>query len=431
MIHDYSRWYAFLKGYVNIIHNRFYKNIYVSGLENIPVGKPVIFGPNHQNALMDPLAVLLTTPLQPVFLARADIFKSAIARPILRFLKILPVYRVRDGLKSLENNDDTFNESISVLEGKKQLALFPEARHHGQYFLLPLKKGIPRIALLADHKHKFNLDLQIVPVGIHYSNYFNYQSDLWINFGKPISVDAFKEAFEINPQQSHLLLRDKIADGIKPLILNIEDKEHYDEIKLILELYDTLQNSIKRSTYLSQMQTCVQTINNSTGKKKTDLLKNASKAVELLNINNLPLDSFSNSFRIKAKDVLELIVGLPVFLIGFAASFIYLIAPWFLYRNLKDRQFESSYKFIFQLLLSPVSYGLLAFLIIPWIIYSNIWISIVSFVALFFIGSYALNYRNKLICFFKRIKTSAKRKRIESHILALKKEIDSFFEQAD
>ena len=70
-------WFLFSK----VIHfylRLFYKRIIVEGKEHIPVGCPVIFAPNHQNALMDPLVVHFAARMQTVFLARADIFRIPI-----------------------------------------------------------------------------------------------------------------------------------------------------------------------------------------------------------------------------------------------------------------------------------------------------------------------------------------------------------------
>lgn len=72
-----KRWspgYAALKSYITLVHRIYYKKVFVQGKENIPANKPVIFAPNHQNALMDALAVISTVNKQPVFLARADMF---------------------------------------------------------------------------------------------------------------------------------------------------------------------------------------------------------------------------------------------------------------------------------------------------------------------------------------------------------------------
>ena len=117
-----NRWslgYEILKFLVKLIHDWFYRRIIIIGRKNIPKNKGVIFAPNHQNALMDPLAIIFTNSLQTVFLTRSDVFRSVLV-PIFSYFKMLPVYRIRDGAKSLKQNEEIFNkifllESISVL----------------------------------------------------------------------------------------------------------------------------------------------------------------------------------------------------------------------------------------------------------------------------------------------------------------------------
>ena len=74
-----------------------YRSFVVRGIENLPTDSPYIIAPCHQQALMEPLAVLCFAPKPPVFLARADLFNNPTLRRILTFLKIMPVYRIRDG----------------------------------------------------------------------------------------------------------------------------------------------------------------------------------------------------------------------------------------------------------------------------------------------------------------------------------------------
>jgi 1-acyl-sn-glycerol-3-phosphate acyltransferase len=91
-IEKYSNRYALLKSIAGFWHSKvFYRKVIVVGLENINPDDHLIYAPNHQNALMDALAVLFTNKGQPVFLARADIFKKKLVASILFFLKILPV----------------------------------------------------------------------------------------------------------------------------------------------------------------------------------------------------------------------------------------------------------------------------------------------------------------------------------------------------
>ncbi len=108
--------YLLFRELVRIPYSLFYRKINIIGKENIPRNKPIIFAPNHQNALMDPLAMLFSTPKQIVFLARGDIFKGNILITILTFLKILPVYRQHDGKAALKKNNAVFDESVDYLE---------------------------------------------------------------------------------------------------------------------------------------------------------------------------------------------------------------------------------------------------------------------------------------------------------------------------
>ena len=115
----YEKWstgYWCFKQYVRFIDWIIHNKTVLTGVENIPGDKPIVFAPNHQNALSDPMAILLHTKYQPVWLARADIFKKGIITFLLRFLKIMPIYRVRDGKEQLAKNERTFAHSIKVLE---------------------------------------------------------------------------------------------------------------------------------------------------------------------------------------------------------------------------------------------------------------------------------------------------------------------------
>ena len=112
-IEKYSARYALVKSIAGFWHNSvFYRKIIVLGLENINPDHHLIFAPNHQNALMDALAVLFTQKGHLIFLARADIFKKKLIAGILYFPKILPVYRMRDGFSSLKGNDEIFLKTI-------------------------------------------------------------------------------------------------------------------------------------------------------------------------------------------------------------------------------------------------------------------------------------------------------------------------------
>lgn len=105
-INEFDRLYHVWNHYFRWAHNKlYYKQIQIIGYENLPPkGYPVFVISNHLNALMDPLAILylFKDKRQPVFIARGDIFKkSDFIAKILRFLKILPTFRSRDGSRAM------------------------------------------------------------------------------------------------------------------------------------------------------------------------------------------------------------------------------------------------------------------------------------------------------------------------------------------
>ncbi len=96
-IHKRNLLHRFISPTVEVQFFHYYGKVEVYGKENIPGKAPVIFAPNHQNALMDALIVLFKAPHDVVFLARADIFRKKFLAFLLNSLKILPVFRQRNG----------------------------------------------------------------------------------------------------------------------------------------------------------------------------------------------------------------------------------------------------------------------------------------------------------------------------------------------
>ncbi|MBP1667276.1 MAG: putative 1-acylglycerol-3-phosphate O-acyltransferase, partial [Bacteroidetes bacterium] len=184
-IEKYSRGYTLIRKVTGFWHNNvYYRKVIVTGRENINPDDHLIFAPNHQNALMDALAVVYALKTQPVFLTRADIFKKKFVSAILYYLKMLPVYRIRDGYNSLKGNEEIFEKTIKVLRNKNGLVILPEGNHEGFRRLRQLKKGICRIAFQADEASGFRLKIKIIPVGLEFSHYTRYRQVLTVAFGK-------------------------------------------------------------------------------------------------------------------------------------------------------------------------------------------------------------------------------------------------------
>ncbi len=228
-IQDNNHLYNLLSPLVQFATRCHYRHFVVRGLDNLPTDGAYIIAPCHQQCLMEPLAVLCIAPKPPVFLARADIFAKPTIRAILTFLRILPVYRIRDGKSSLGKNHAIFDQCRDVLLDGYPLCLMAEGRHNNRHHLLPLGKGMFRIAGETQQRLG-DYPLYIVPTGIDFDYYERPYSNLVVNIGKPIPVQPFMDTYRDDEPVALNQMRDALSEALSPLMLDIRDEEHYDEI---------------------------------------------------------------------------------------------------------------------------------------------------------------------------------------------------------
>ena len=124
-IQDYDRAYSILRHYVDFALRASYRTIKYVGTENLPKDGAIIFAPNHTNALMDALVILAMDNRPKVYVARADIFRNPMLAKIFRFLKIMPIMRMRDGIDEVKKNNKTIEKSVDVLRDKIPFVIFP------------------------------------------------------------------------------------------------------------------------------------------------------------------------------------------------------------------------------------------------------------------------------------------------------------------
>jgi len=371
---NWSFLYAILKLFVNTAHYLFYRHIVVTNSENIPEDGPLIFVPNHQNALMDALAVICTTKRQIVFLARADIFKNPFQSWVLGKFKILPVYRIRDGAESLKENEEIFRQCIEILHNNMSLALFPETTHHDKRRLQNLKKGVPRIAFLAEEKSDFRSGVQIVPVGIYFSHYQNYYSTLQVNYGNPFEIGSFAKEYYSSPQKAMMLLKEKMAEQIRPLMIDIKSAKYYDLFEKIRELYDfsmtrksgkkllQAEKFIADKNILNIMDAYAENHDSELQELdlKVDIYYNLLKKT---GFRDWLFDSTAYSKMLIILKCLLFIPAVPFILYGIVSNYLPYWITEKVVKSTKDKQFHSSIKFGLGLVLFPVYYIILLVLL--------------------------------------------------------------------
>lgn len=232
-IWEYDFGYAFFRPYIQWAARTSYSKITIEGRDLVPDchQNSVIFASNHTNTLMDPLMMLRSRKEPTAFVARSDIFKKSIFAHCLHNMRILPIYRKRDGVDTQALNQAVFDNVVECIDHGVPLSISPEGTHRARRSLLPIKKGIFRMAQLAVEKHP-DKPVYIVPAGIEYEDFFNNMRPVHIRFGEPIRVRGGEDLDEM-AQQLH--------DAMAGLFTYFPDDEHLAECEAAYDAAHALQ----------------------------------------------------------------------------------------------------------------------------------------------------------------------------------------------
>ncbi|QQS51934.1 MAG: 1-acyl-sn-glycerol-3-phosphate acyltransferase [Bacteroidota bacterium] len=375
-IDKWSVWYWILqKFWVRVNFYLYYKKIGIFNDHLIPSNRSIIIAPNHQNALMDAIAFVSQPPKQRIFLTRADVFNKPFVERILYFMKMLPIFRIRDGRSSLQKNEEIFDTAVEILHNKRSpLFMFPEGNHGDKRRLRPLVKGIFRIAFLAQEKYKDQPGIVIMPVGLDYEHYQKFGKNLLVNYGKPIEVAEFWKDFEENPSIATNNLRDKLSEHMRQCMIDIQSEEYYDTYMHLREIYrPNLLNrlNLKQGNLLHQFQSDKILIEKldlvlAANPQKIEAIHKLTQEYVFLR-DDLQLREWvlrKNGYSwagIFLRSIASLVL-LPVFLFGILNNWPNFFVPFWYVKKIKDTQFRSTAAWGVGLVMQIIYYPILIML---------------------------------------------------------------------
>ena len=384
-IQDYDRLYATLRYYVDTVLKLSYRKIKFTGLENVPKDGAIIYAPNHANALMDALIILAMDQSPKVFVARADIFRNRTLAKIFRFLKIMPIMRMRDGINEVKKNNETIEKAVDVLKDKIPFCIFPEGQHLAKHSAQPLSKGIFRIAFQAKELMP-DTPLYIVPVGLQYGNFFRFRSTVRVQVGQPINVDEFLAAnTSLTPQEQMNVLKEDLSARIKSLITYIPDDENYQAIYEVCAAAMKGQRNALLKSY-AKKKTVRKVAHFDANKMLLDRIADiqqnnpevAAKLVELgheayeeRTSKRISLSSVTNRFGFVTRRIgfLFNLLLLPYHVVASILTLPMVLLCRKAFKLLKDYAFRNSIRFLLNLVVWPILmiiYSALAFSFLPW-----------------------------------------------------------------
>jgi len=225
--------------------------IRVKGLQNVPLDKPVLFLPNHQNALLDPLLIAVDCNRKPYFLTRSDVFKSSTFNKFFELIRMIPIYRIRDGRDSLKHNDAVFDKCAELLSENESLLMFPEANHNLKRRVRPLSKGFTRILFRALELEP-ELDIQLVPVGFNYLYGEDFPDRVAIHFGEAIALqDLISEKDQRTTIEN---IKAQVSKALQKLTTHIPKENYQKTIETLDALGVDYLNPIQTNNLLKDSE---------------------------------------------------------------------------------------------------------------------------------------------------------------------------------
>ncbi len=230
--------FIFLRAFVRFALRQFYRSIHVIGSEKRVDEGALIVVANHPNTGMDPLTVASLYDRDLWFLAMAKLFRGRLRGWLMRRLHCLPVYRRQDG-EDMRKNFEMFDEAIAHLHDDSALLVFPEGTSNNERRLAPMKTGPARIALLAEHRADFKLGLKIQPVGITYTEFGRFRSNVTLIIGDPIDVSAWRTQYAANPSRAVRDLTAEIGKRIDALTVSLGDLKNSELVDKLASVFGT------------------------------------------------------------------------------------------------------------------------------------------------------------------------------------------------
>ncbi|MFT5166976.1 MAG: glycerol-3-phosphate O-acyltransferase/dihydroxyacetone phosphate acyltransferase [Saprospiraceae bacterium] len=343
--------YFFAKYFCRIGLRVNFKKIFFHYQEEIPENKAIIFASNHPTAFLDPVMVGAFIKRPVHFIVRGDIFKGKFILAFLNGLKMLPIFRFRDGYSSLKNNQATLETVYEKLSQNRCVLILAEGETKHEKRLRPIQKGTARMAFGAIEAQG-DLDILIIPVGVNYSDSDAYRSFVMTEFGKPIHLNDYKPVYQENPRKAIKQLTGRIEKEMRSLVIHIEKEADDIWVNRILE--------IKRSDFdfpsfpiLSDDSTLWQKEFEAVEKMNAFADNQKAAIQKLLKAYDQKLESSKVSDRGLARaasynflNTIFLILGIIPFLVGYMMSYLPLsFAEYSTKQKVKKIEFYSSVRY--------------------------------------------------------------------------------------
>lgn len=225
-----------LKGYFRSVHIRDEHNFKQKG--------PVLLAVNHPSAFMDPIIIATFSKRRVAFLTAGEFFYNRFLSWFYHQLGMVPIYRPHVVRHLVDRNVSTFQACYHHLEAGGALIIFTEGSSKTEYHIRQNKTGLARMAFETAERNGFNMDIEVLPVGLVYDDPHVLGTHLLVQYGKPIQAAELYALYQSDPREAVRQLTVRIENALKSLTWHLEEE-------LLTESFEICKRSVFRAKFKS------------------------------------------------------------------------------------------------------------------------------------------------------------------------------------
>ena len=415
--------YHLLLSLFKITVRLFFSSFKVKGRVNIPSNKPLLIVANHPSTFMDPIVIAIAANRKIHFIAKGEAFRSKFAKWILPKFSMIPIYRKEHDPQMTHKNDETFEKVYEILEKGGAVIIFPEGISITDRILKKLKTGTMRMALGAEARNDFKLDVHILPMGLNFSNPHRFRSKVEIRIGQAIPVKEYEEAYIKDNFKAIHELKERVRVSIEGLIFCVDSPDTDQLIARIESIYkrNFLDKQNKRHLVMDEEIRISELVrervnyfikNDPSRVENMSLqLENHAELMKTLNLDGEIVDVVGGEkLKFAFKDYLYFIFGFPIFLFGFLNNYLPYKLPGILANKMNSRaDFRGSILMASGTFIFLIFYVIQTILIYHFTVDVSIFITPAYLLLLPITGLFAYYYNEKL----KNLKQSIEYNRLK------------------
>ena len=255
-VRTYMMVYIVLRQIVKMVLSIYFRKVFIIGKDKIPKDKPLLIACNHPTGFIEPCVMACFLPISLHFMTRGDFFEKPLFNWFLRATHQLPIYRKKDGFKSLRKNPNNFNEAVTKLKEGGKIIIYIEGSTSQDRLLRPFKKGLGRIAgevITSDPA----CELMVLPTCVNFSDANRFRSSVSVEIFEPIALDDYDFSEEKKFETVNALTNDiyaSMAQGVFHLSdLSQQDKFNRMFSKHLYDGYPSFRPLVVESSHVKDV----------------------------------------------------------------------------------------------------------------------------------------------------------------------------------